>query len=259
MRNQNKFIACGVIAFGLSSALSRAEYFTAADPGNPGTADGSYYVPVDPPSPTASSFSEGWQQLTKTAYSLTTYNFPGFGFWPDLVSQTGPNTGLNKIHKVSNGPGGGPFPASASIYYGGTSAVVNTAGGELAIQNSVGGVLSGVKTIVFQIDIGEAWLYDFHNGDAPELTYYTSTSGPHTVSAAFASHYKEVYNGQVLMDGVMEDLNINSYAYQFNVSGAVTSFSINFEGVQHAQFYGAGLQQFNETTAVSLLPEPLTP
>lgn len=259
MRNQTKFIAAGLVAFGLSTALSRAEYFLSTDPANPGSTDGSYYIPVSPPSPTASSFSEGWQQLTKSAYSLTGYNFPGFGFWPDLVSQVGPNFGLNKIHKVSNGPGGGPFPATASIYYGGTSSVVNTAGGELAIQNSATGVLSGLRTIVFQIDIGEAWLYDFYNGNAPVLTYYTSTSGPHTVSATYSSHYKEVYNGQVLMDGKMEDLNINSYAYQFAVTGTVTSFSINFEGVQHAQFYGAGLQQFNESTAENLLPEPLEP
>lgn len=257
MRKQHTLLTFGFLAIALTSTQSHAEYFTASDPANPGTAAGSYFKPVAAPTGTSASFSEGWEQLTKTAYSLTTYNFPGNGFWPDLESQTGGAAGANVLHKISNGSGGGPYPATGSIYYGGTSSTPNTAGGALAVVASGPGVLTGVKTVVFQIDIGEAWTYDFLSGAAPVLTY-TTASGSTTISATFSSHYKEVYNGQVLMEGVMENLNINSYAYQFNLGTVtgITSFSISFEGVQHAQLYGTGLQQFNAATSTNLLPPP---
>ena len=215
---------------------------------------GSVYTPV---ALSGNTFSEGWEQLTSTAYPGNG-SFPGNGAWTGaLLSQTGDNAGDNGLVKASNGFAGGPYPASGSIYFGGILNAPNVHGGELAVQASGTGVLDDVKTVVFHADIGEAWTYDFYNGDAPVL-HVTTTLGTYEIETDYTSLYAQVDNGEVYMNFQWEDLYINSYAFQFDLStlpGDVTSFSLEFHGVQHAQLYGIGLQQSDVTETESVLPE----
>jgi len=64
------------------------------------------------------------------------------------------------------------------------------------------------------------------------------------------------------MNGEYEDLYINSRAYQFDVSavtGTITSVSVAFTGVQHAQLHGAGFEQSNEDSSTTNLLPPDAP
>jgi hypothetical protein len=234
---------------------ANAEYFTDRYPLVAGNQPGSLFKPVNGPVGSTAR-SEGWEELTATAYPDNDVLFPGSDAWPDpLESKVGANPGWNAIDKTANGTGGGPYPAGGSMYFGGTSATINNDGGELTIASTSTAVLSGVKTVVFQIDIGEAWTYDLYNNVAPVLTY-VSTTGSGTVSLSYQSLYKETPNGTVSMPSGTENLNINSRAYQFSFDGlgTITSFTIKFRGVQHAQLYGVGLQQFDAVASGSLLP-----
>ncbi|MCW1884402.1 hypothetical protein OKA04_06640 [Luteolibacter flavescens] len=213
---------------------------------------GSVYTPVGLG---GNTFSEGWEALTSTAYPGNG-SFPGNGAWTGaLLSQEGPQAGTNGLVKVANGFAGGPYPASQSIYFGGILSMPNVHGGELAVQASGTGVLDDVKTIVFHVDIGEAWTYDFYNGEAPVL-HVVSSTGTHEVEAEFTSLYAQVYNGEVYMNFKWEDLYINSWAFQYDLDGLgdVSSFSLEFHGVQHAQIHGLGLEQSDQAEIESVLP-----
>lgn len=238
----------------LMISAARAEYVADADPATPGPQPGSIYSPVAIGGTTK---SEGWEKLTSTLYPGNG-GFPGTATWLGaLGSQVGPDAGDNGLGKVSNGFAGGPYPASASIYFGGILNIPNTNGGSLKVQASGTGLLPGVKTVVFHLDIGEAWTYDLHNRTAPVATVTTATQ-TYVINAEFASRYAKIYNGQVWMNGAWEDLHINSRAYQFNLNtvvGPVTGFTISFTGVQHAQVHGLGLQQSTQVNAGNdLLP-----
>lgn len=251
MNNTSDFL----LKLGLSSLLfaatASAEYKADKDPVTAGNQPGSVYTPV---TLSGTTRSEGWESLTASNYPGNG-SFPGTAAWVSaLASQVGANAGSAGLAKLSNGAAGGPYPASSSIYFGSFGSVPNTYGGTLAVQASGTAVLSGVKTVVFQLDIGEAWTYDLHDDDQPVLTYTTSAGTFTAPAATYASRYAKVFNGQVLMNGVLEDLYINSRAYQFDVSGAgsaILSFSIRFDGVEHAQVHGTGLQQTTTTTAIS--------
>lgn len=249
MKPKSIIAALGFAA--ISATPSHAEYFLDKDPGTAGNQSGSTYVPVTAPTGSA-NISEGWEQLTASQYPDVNAGFPGSADWDDVaLSHVGTHDETSYLYKSANGVGGGPYPASASIYFGGTSSTTNIDGGELTIATD--SALSGVKTVVFQLDIGEAWTYDLYA--VPVLHYTLVGGGGGSVNAAYQSLYKEVANGQVYMNGVWENLNINSRAYQFNLNGlgTIESFSIKFKGVQHAQVHGAGLQQFDVAAGSSLL------
>lgn len=239
----------------LMMPVVHAEYVADADPVTPGNQPGSLYKPV---TLTGTTKSEGWQKLTSSLYPGNG-GYPGNALWTGtpLVSKVGPDAGASSLVKLFNGTSGGPYPGSASIYFGGSGSTPNTFGGTLAAQASGSGLVSGVKTIVFQADIGEAWTYDLHDDDEPVLTYTTS-AGSFQLSPVHSSLYSRYDNGQVLMNGVWEDLYINSRAYQFNLNGisGILSISVSFDGVEHAQLYGIGLQQSDVQATSSVLPPP---
>ena len=252
MQNTTDTILKLTVASLLFFSAAHAEYKADADPLTAGNQPGSVYVPV---TLSGTTKSEGWEKLTSTLYPGNG-GFPGTSSWLGaLGSQVGPDAGANGLGKVSNGVAGGPYPSSASIYFGGILSIPNTYGGTLEVEASGTGLLSGVKTVVFQLDIGEAWTYDLYNDDEPVLSV-TTTSGTYTVGSLFASRYAKVYNGQVLMNGVYEDLYINSRAYQYNLNGlpgTVTSFAVTFSGVQHTQVHGLGLQQSTAVTTTQVI------
>ncbi len=72
--------------------------------------------------------------------------FPGSGNWPaPIQSNVGGDATLNK---TANGAGGGPYPASGSIYFGGFSGDQNVNGGTLAVTDN--SPVANLQTVVFQ-------------------------------------------------------------------------------------------------------------
>ncbi len=213
---------------------------------------------LDPAPLPGAKQSDAWPSLT--LFDYPGYGgFPGSGAWPGPMQSATPNAGNNGdayLTKVANGPGGGPYPASGSIYYGGFSAEVNYNGGTLAVTDST--PVSGLSNIVFQIQIGEAWTYDFLNHELPTLSYTAGSESATGVAATSSFVLEKFYNGTVEMPTGDEDIFINTYLLQWDLSGVtepITSFSISFTGVQHAQLYALQLDQSDTFQAV---PEPGT-
>lgn len=214
---------------------------------------------------------DGWANFNST-------NFPGAGSFPGTGAWTngplGSNTagsGDGTLRKAANGSGGGPYVASGSIYFAGFSSTPNTNGGQLALEDTT--AISGLKTVVAQIEIGEAFGYDLYNRADAVLSYsYIPTGGSSTVngsfsSTAFTSLLASVDTGETFPNPVTGDdepLYRNLRAYQWDLSGiagTVTSISVAFNGVQHAQLYSA---QLDQSTAIhgtnvfspAAVPEP---
>lgn len=197
-----------------------------------------------------------------------TGGFPGTAAWTGKASQVdrsigdASSIGGATLGKVSNGSGGGPYAAGGSIYYGGFSAAVNNDGGTLAVTDSA--PIAGLQTVVFQLGFGEAWTYDFYNGALPTLSYTTAAGTTSNVAASFSEVAEKFYNGTVAMPTGDEAVYINQYALQWDLSGVtqpITSFSVSFTGVQHAQLYGLTLTQsdnFTQVVALPPVPEPGT-
>lgn len=219
---------------------------------------------------------DGWTTANLTAPSNPGFgSFPGTGVWPSAI-QSGTThatygNGDAGLYKVKNPAGGGPYPATGSIYFGGFSGDINNEGGTLAVYDA--NPIANLKTVVFQVVFGEAWTYDFFNDAAPVLkvngvTVNGGVAGSLPTGTAVDLTYRETlvreYNGTIEMPTGMEDLYNNLHAFQYDLSGfaaPITSFSLEFTGVQHSQLYALQLDQsdaFMSTTAWQPVPEPAT-
>jgi hypothetical protein len=249
------FFACTFSA-ALITASASAAIILDTDPGTTGNQVGSYYQEI---SLGGNTRSEGWDNLRNSVISGAG-NHPGTAAWTSsIASQTGDNAGSSSITKIANGTGGGPYIGGSSLYFGGFSSVVNNFGGTVGVSTTGTGVLSGVQTLVFQVDIGAPWGYDFHDLVAPTLSYTTNEGTVNGVTASFISLYGQVQNGTFATPGGDQPVYINSYALQFDLSGVedpITEFTISINGVQHSQIYGMGLQQSDQAYSVSVLPVP---
>lgn len=181
--------------------------------------------------------------------------FPGMTMWSPYQPQFWTTATRGDLIKTANGPGGGPYPAGSSIYFGGASPVSNTNGGSLAVK---GYAIPAVKTVTFQISIGEAYGYSLWDADGdglgsadmPKLKVY-DTNGTllSTLTANFAEVIKKAYNGSLEMppgSGLDEDVYINTFGLQWNLEGIqeqVGSFQVDFTGAQHAQLWSLRLDQ----------------
>ncbi|MBB5352716.1 hypothetical protein HNR46_002964 [Haloferula luteola] len=209
------------------------------------TAPGTTGDPFLDPAVTGSSVSSSvWNELSQS--TLSGYGtYPGATAWPAPISpQSGDAT--PEFDKVS----GNAYPASSSIYLGGFSSTPNADGASFAISES--SPVSGLQTLVFQIQIGEAFGYDFKDGIEPVLSYTTASGTVTGLAADFSVVYDAFQNGE--MSG--EPVYVNTYALQWDLSGvseAISGFSITFDGVQHATLYGMRLDQGSDA-ANSLLP-----
>lgn len=197
-----------------------------------------------------------------------TGGFPGTTPWAspqasqinNSVGSVGGSLGGATLNKLANGAGGGPYAASGGIYYGGMSSTVNYDGGRLGVADST--PLSGLETVVLQVGIGEAWTYDFYNGQLPTLSFNYGTSGSVTgLAADFSTVLEKFDNGTVTMPTGEETVYINQHALQWDLTGYsdISSLEIAFNGVQHAQLYGLTLTQSDVyTQVVAVVPEPGT-
>ncbi|OJW21017.1 MAG: hypothetical protein BGO49_30160 [Planctomycetales bacterium 71-10] len=221
-------------AFALAAPPAQADPIALTDPGLPGN----------------TAYSE-WARLTAPPY--TGYpGFPGSGAWPAPMAAQAGSAGA-ELSKVANGTGGGPYPASGSIYFGGFSADVDNNGGTLAVSDSA--AIAGLQQVSFQIQIGEAWTYDFWNHALPTLSY---NGGSQNLAATTSGLLEQYYNGTVDMPTGPEDVYINTYLLNWDLSGIadpITSFSISFTGVQHAQLYKLRVDE-SDTVATAAVPEP---
>lgn len=202
----------------------------------------------------AGSTYDVWTDLSTTGVGFAT-GFPGSAAWPNGVASQGSSTGTAELLKVSNGTGGGPYPASGSIYFGGFSGDVNNEGGTLAVTSTA---IDDLSNVVFQIEIGEAWTYDFFNHELPALIYYVQgDSTAYTLTASYSAVIYQQYNGTVTMPSGEESLYNNTYLLQWDFSDIenVESFNISFTGVQHSQLYAL---QLDQGTVFSAIPEPST-
>ncbi|MDY0746396.1 PEP-CTERM sorting domain-containing protein [Paucibacter sp. R3-3] len=200
-----------------------------------------------------------------------TGGFPGTTAWSGKASQVdtssgnvGTSLGGATLSKISNAAGnaGGAYAASGSIYFGGFSADVNNNGGQLAVADST--PLAGLQSVVFQVGIGEAWTYDFFNHALPTLSYTTAAGTTSNIAATFSEVVDKFDNGTVEMPTGTENVYINQYALQWDLSGVsdpITSFSVSFNGVMHSQVYGLTLTEssdFLQVVAATPVPEPET-
>lgn len=202
---------------------------------------------IDPAVQGASQY-DGWIGLTSANYSG--YGaFPGTAPWPGPIgsNRTAANTfnaaepGDAGLIKVANGAGGGPFVAGSSVYFGGFSADANTFGGVLAVTDAT--PVANLENVVFQIQISEAWGYDFFDDALPTLSF---NGGSQALAAANVLTIERLHNGTVEMPTGTEDLFINTYLLQWDLRGVaepIDAFGISFAGVQHAQLYGLRLDQ----------------
>ncbi|WP_265592967.1 autotransporter-associated beta strand repeat-containing protein [Verrucomicrobium sp. BvORR034] len=221
---------------------------------------------------------DGWANLFNPPYSGVI--FPGSGAWPttgawtsydpdgeggaEAVGAIGSNTansGDALLYKISNGSGGGPYPASGSIYFGGFSGDANVNGGTLGVVDTT--PLAGVKTVAFQVDIGEATAYDFYKHELPILQYTTLAGGStlYTLDPVQSQLLLQIYTGDILMPTGYEDLYRNTWGLQFDLSGitdTITSLQLSFTGVQHAQLYALQLDQSTNKYTTSVFATAAT-
>lgn len=201
-----------------------------------------------------------WTDMSSQSISGTGTFFTATNPWAGPVaSQSNVNDSSTALIKKANGSSGAPYAASASMYYSGMSDVVNNNGGTLALTTS--NPLAGLQTVIFQIQIGEAWGYDLYNDALPALSYSVGGNS-FSLSASGSSVYDKFNNGTVPMPTGDEDVYINTYAVWFDLSGvagAIESFEVSWTGVQHAQIYGLAIQQGSEAVTASILPPAAIP
>ena len=212
----------------------------------------SYFV--NPALPGTTQF-DGWTNSSLLFSANPGFpGFPGSGAWPSAIGSDAPGSGDATLLKTANGTGGGPYPAGGSLYYGGFSGDINNDGGTLTVTDS--SPVAGLANVIFQLDIGEAWTYDFWNNALPVLNY---NGGGQNLAPSNAVLLNKYDNGPVTMPTGEETVYINTHLLQWDLSsigdGPVTSFSVSFTGVQHGQVYALQLNQGSEYIAV---PEPAT-
>lgn len=206
---------------------------------------------IDPALPGSTAYSE-WTSFTPSSYPGYG-NFPGLGSWPSPMADQGGDAEA-VLTKVSNGTGGGPYPASSALYFGGVSSTPNTNGGTLSVIDTA--ALAGLKQVTFQIQIAEAWGYDFWNDAFPTLSY---NGGSQALTATSRADLERYPNGSMTVPGGGEvDISINTYLLSWDLSGVsdpISSFAITFTGVQHALVYKLRVDE-SDAVAVAAVPEP---
>jgi len=200
-----------------------------------------------------SSSSDTWVNVNSANF-FGYGGFPGNSPWPAPIGSNGTGSGDADLSRVAGSPtGGGPFLSSSSIYFGNYSQVPNALGGTLRVSDST--PLANLKTLVFQIQIGEATGYDLYSAPALKIN-----GGSSIVNPLFSGILNRYQSGTFFspVTELDEPVYVNTRGYQWDVSslGAVTSFAIDFSGVTHSQIYGLQLDQSSSFFSTVVIPEP---
>ncbi len=203
-----------------------------------------------------------------TSYSewseLNFFNYPGYGSfpgnqpWPSPIIAT-EGSPISSLNRLAGSPtGGGPYPASESIYFGSFTQFPNTLGGTLQVLNNL--PLLNLQTLVFQIQIGEVTGFDFfHPNGIPLLSIDNNSS----ITATFTNLVNRFQNGTFPSPetGQDEPVYINTWAYQWNIYNQTNNFdnyTIDFSGVTHSQVYALRLDGTDILQNNAVVPEPST-
>ena len=186
-------------------------------------------------------------------------SFPGSAPWPAPIRATQGSTNSTLNRMAGSPTGGGPFLASESIYFGNFAQVSNALGGTLRLSNSVS--LTNIKTLVFQIQIGEATGYDFFEpAGLPRLTINGLTNA--SSFSTFTNLVTRFQNGVFPSPetGQDEPVWINTLAYQWNITNAssITNYHVDFSGVTHSQVYAMRWDGTTVLQSTPVIPEPST-
>lgn len=216
----------------------------------------------------------GWSNLG-VSYAGYGGAFPGRSSWPTPIPATAGSTNatLNRTLAVTNvnfpQPGtntiSGPYVtgntitdtngsiiSTGSVYFGSLSGSSNVFGGTVRVAQA--GPLNGLQTIVFQIQIGEVFGYDFFEPSGfPSLTLDGSSS---VVPASFTNLVNRFENG--LDPQLRTPLFINTWGYQWNLTNGQmpSSYAITMSGVAHSQIYGLRLDETTVLQSTAVVPEP---
>ena len=200
-----------------------------------------------------SSGSDAWVNVNSANF-FGYGGFPGNSPWPAPIGSNGTGSGDADLSRVTGSPtGGGPFLSSSSIYFGNFAQIPNALGGTLRVSDST--PLANLKTLVFQIQIGEATGYDLYSAPALKINGGSSIVNP-LFSGILNSYQSGTFFSPVTE--LDEPVYVNTRGYQWDVSslGAVTSFAIDFSGVTHSQIYGLKLDQSSSVFSTAVIPEP---
>lgn len=221
----------GAVALVLTGGAARAQFYEFSFPGD-------------------SSF-DGWENMNYGTF-VGYGNFPGASSWPGPAGSNQEGSGDAGLLRLTGGADtGGPFFASEALYFGSNFLEPNRLGGTLRISDST--PVTGLRTIVFQIQIGEAVGYDFHlPSGVPLLKLNGGTIGVAPSSAVVLNRYQ---NGTDPIFG--EPVFVNAWGFEWHLpeSEDVTSFAIDFSAVAHAQIYRMQLDQSSTVTSAVFLPE----
>ncbi|NCY21731.1 PEP-CTERM sorting domain-containing protein [bacterium] len=205
---------------------------------------------------TGISEMDGWANINSVNFSGYG-GFPGSSNWPAPIGSNVDGSGDAQLSRVAGSPtGGGPFLSSTSIYFGNYAQVANALGGTLRVSDST--PLANLKTIVFQIQIGEVLGYDFYNPTgAPALKVNGGSSVVNPLFSGVLDRYQSgVFTSPAT--GNDEPVFVNTWGYQWDVNslGPISSFSIDFSAVTHSQVYALKLDQGTALFNVAMIPEP---
>ena len=203
-----------------------------------------------------SSSFDGWTSLNSATFSGYG-GFPGSSAWPAPIGSNVGGSADAELSRVAGSPtGGGPFLSSSSIYFGNFAQVPNALGGTLRVADST--PLAGLQTLIFQIQIGEVLGYDFYQPTGgPSLKVNGAASAVSPLFAGVLDRYQSgVFTSPAT--GLDEPVYVNTWGYQWDVStfGPISSLTIDFSGVTHAQIYELQLDQSSQLFATALIPEP---
>ena len=209
------------------------------------------------------NFSGGGSKSYSAWSNVNAFNYSGYGSfpgsqpWPSPIRATEGSTN-STLNRIAGSPtGGGPFLASESIYFGNFAQVPNALGGTLRLSNSLS--LTNLRTLVFQIQIGEALGYDFFEPSGlPRLTLNGFTSS--STFSTFTNLVTRFQNGVFPSPetGKDEPVWINTLAYQWNITNAssITNYHIDFSGVTHSQVYAMRWDSTTILQSTPVIPEP---
>lgn len=205
--------------------------------------------------PGVSSF-DGWVGLNNN-------NFPGYGSfpgsspWPGTIGSNDPSSGDATLARVAGGIStNGPYLAVDSIYFFSFQQVPNQLGGSLRVADPT--PVAAAKTVLFQIQIGEAIGYDFVSPTGrPALKVNGAPTGLAPWHTTLVDRYQSgtFFSPETLQE---EPVFVNTWGFQWNVNGLgpITSLEIDFSAVTHAQVYQMQLDQSETMAARNLfLPE----
>lgn len=204
------------------------------------------------------SFFDAWKNLTSANFSGYG-SFPGSSPWPSPIGSNTDGSGDAVLNRVSGVGGAGPFLSSSSIYFGSFAQIPNALGGTLRISDS--SPLAGLRTVLLQIQIGEAVGYDFRQPSGYPVLKINGTTN--VIAPSFPRYLLGHFQSGVFPSPETnqdEPVYVNTWIFQWNLAEGVnvSSLEIDFSCVTHAQVYELQLDQAAAAFTTQIVPAAST-